>query len=200
MDGDANSFVNWRNRVFGHGVFKQERQWYAEQTLNWLPTLHEFYQALHPVLNGWVLTSITPSGEEVIWQGAGDLPYVARHPHEPWGEPLPMFLNYSIILGKFSYDPRDGEVNFAINVPVDENTFTYEQFEHCLRVMALSVDKYTPIFKAIVAGTKPLEEFLKEEMGGAEGLIRTLREFLEMLERSVGEGSKREEEEPLEEV
>lgn len=109
-------------------------------------------------------------------------------------------VNYSIILGKFSYDPRDGEVNFAINVPIDENTFTYEQFEHCLRVVALSVDKYTPIFKAIVAGTKPLEEFLKEEMGEAEGLIRTLREFLEMLERSVGEGSKREEEEPLEEV
>ena len=93
VDGDANSFVNWRNRVFGHGVFKQERQWYAEQTLSWLPTLNEFYQALYPILNSWVLISITPNGEEIIWQGAGDLPYVARHPHEPLGEPLPMFLS-----------------------------------------------------------------------------------------------------------
>jgi tetratricopeptide (TPR) repeat protein len=29
IDGDDHSFVHWRNSVFGHGVFKQDRRWYA---------------------------------------------------------------------------------------------------------------------------------------------------------------------------
>lgn len=36
------------------------------------------------------------------------------------------WINYSIIIGKFSYDPRDGEVQLSVGVPIDENDFTYE--------------------------------------------------------------------------
>ncbi|MCX7841305.1 MAG: YbjN domain-containing protein, partial [Anaerolineae bacterium] len=35
-------------------------------------------------------------------------------------------INYRIILGKFSYDPSDGEVRFSLSVPTDNNTITYE--------------------------------------------------------------------------
>jgi len=77
IDGDAESFVAWRNRVFGHGVFRQERHWYAEETQRWLPTLHAFYTALQPVLDGWLLVGVTPTGDEVSWQGAEALPHTA---------------------------------------------------------------------------------------------------------------------------
>lgn len=92
IDGDKDSFISWRNRVFGHGVFQQERQFYAEQTLNWLGTLREFYVALAPVLKGWALVSTTAEGEEVVWQGAGDQPGWVRHQHDPLGEPRSMFM------------------------------------------------------------------------------------------------------------
>jgi hypothetical protein len=86
------SFVAWRNRVFGHGVFVNDRQWYADQTLEWLPRLHAFYDALGPVLSRWRLVALTPGGGQVDWQGVADLPPVPAHEHAPSGQALPMHL------------------------------------------------------------------------------------------------------------
>ncbi len=61
-------------------------------------------------------------------------------------------LNYRLLLGKFAYDPSDGEVRFSVVVPTDQSTFTYEQFEHCLEVIVMSVDLYLPIIKKIIGG------------------------------------------------
>jgi tetratricopeptide (TPR) repeat protein len=93
-DGQAQSVVNWRNQVFGHGVFKRERHWYAQETLRWLPTLHAWYEALRPVLAGWSLVSESfPAADEyVVWQGTDKMPYVAPHEHATWGEPVAMYL------------------------------------------------------------------------------------------------------------
>ena len=92
IDGDAGAFVNWRNRVFGHGVFQTQRQYYASETQTWLPILHGFYSALRPVFAGWTLVGDSPGGERVTWQGTLDLPAVSRHEHHPWGQPLDMLL------------------------------------------------------------------------------------------------------------
>lgn len=54
-DGSAQNFVRWRNRIFGHGVFKAERSFYAEQTGRWLPVLEDFYSSLLAVLEDWRL-------------------------------------------------------------------------------------------------------------------------------------------------
>jgi tetratricopeptide (TPR) repeat protein len=95
MDGSDKSFVAWRNRVFGHGVFQEERSYYADETLKRLPDLVRFYEALRPVLAGWRLIGLTPGGERVAWTGC-EAPLAAttgdRHEHKPWGEPLPMRL------------------------------------------------------------------------------------------------------------
>jgi tetratricopeptide (TPR) repeat protein len=92
LDGDQDSFIAWRNSVFGHGVFRQERSWYAGQTLAWLPRLHTFLEAMRPVLAGWQLLARTADGQEVDWQGCDFEPLHQRHQHHPAGLPLPLEL------------------------------------------------------------------------------------------------------------
>lgn len=75
------------------------------------------------------------------------------------------FLNYELVLGKFSYDPRDGEVRFEIFVPVDETTLTFDQFAHCIKAMLATVETEVPKLKAMLEGKKSLHEFLQEELG-----------------------------------
>lgn len=90
IDGGQDSFVAWRNRVFGHGVFQQERAWYAAETLAWLPRLDAFYDALAPVLQGWELR--TEGSEHPPWQGLPQGWPTVEHEHEPLGEPAPLVL------------------------------------------------------------------------------------------------------------
>lgn len=92
------------------------------------------------------------------------------------------FINYRIILGKFAYDPRDGEVCFSVDVPIDENDFTYEQFEHCLQVTVRMVEQYAPALRAIAAGEKTFEQFMAEETKEVENLLKALKAFRELLE------------------
>lgn len=73
------------------------------------------------------------------------------------------FINYRIILGKFAYDPRDGEIRFSLDIPIDKNTVVYEQFKHCLNVIVMTVEEYGPKLKAIVEGKKTSKEFIEEE-------------------------------------
>ena len=117
------------------------------------------------------------------------------------------FINYRIILGKFAYDPRDGEVRFSVDIPIDENTVTYEQFQHCLGVTVKMVEDYAPKLKAIVNGEKTAEEFIADEMKGelaaASELLRAFRELLEYMERTHrGEKSEEssDEDKPLTEI
>jgi len=114
------------------------------------------------------------------------------------------FINYRIILGKFAYDPRDGEVRFSVDVPIDENDLSYEQFQHCLGVAVKMVEEYAPKLKAIAAGEKTAQEFIDEELGGeAEAVAafgQILRELLERLEQEMRQRRERRGDEPLEEV
>jgi hypothetical protein len=113
------------------------------------------------------------------------------------------FINYRIILGKFSFDPRDGEVRFPLSLPIDENTITYEQFEHCLAVAVKAVEDYAPKLRAIAKGEKAAADLISEEMAESGDLLRTLRRLLEEMERAhggSGGGKKRDEDDPLTEV
>ena len=92
VDGDADSFVKWRNDVFGHGVFRQEREWYAAQTLRWLPRLAEFAGGIRAALTGRVLTSEDPGGGRVEWVGPAAPSSAPQHEHVAWGPPRPLTL------------------------------------------------------------------------------------------------------------
>jgi len=105
------------------------------------------------------------------------------------------YINYRIILGKFSYDPRDGEVLFSVDMPIDDNTFTYAQFVHTMRVIIKSVEQYTPQLQAIVMGELTAQEFIEQDLEGKirqnrEGFIGFLRELIEALERAVSGSSR----------
>ena len=114
------------------------------------------------------------------------------------------FINYRIILGKFAYDPRDGEIRFSVDVPIDENDLSYEQFQHCLGAAVKMVEEYAPKLKAIAAGEKTAQQFLEEELGGeaemSAGFGQILRELLKRLEQKIRQRRETQRDEPLEEV
>lgn len=91
-------------------------------------------------------------------------------------------LNFRMILGKFSYDPRDGEVRFSVDVAIDDNTITYEQFHHCLRVVVAMVEEHVPNLKAILEGRKKAKDVCEGPPDVAR-FVRELQELLEEIER-----------------
>ena len=70
-DDRSANVVQWRNRVLGHGVFRQERLWYAKQTMAWQPPLNGFYAALAPIFKDWTLRDGGPEGPRLIGAGTG---------------------------------------------------------------------------------------------------------------------------------
>jgi len=112
------------------------------------------------------------------------------------------FINYRIILGKFAYDPRDGEIRFSVDVPIDENTFTYKQFVHTMEVVIKSVEEYAPKLREIHQGALSFQAFMQGEIqrevgallgaGGGEllSLLEALRRALEE-DESDGESRRR---------
>ncbi len=70
-------------------------------------------------------------------------------------------LNYELVLGKWAYDPADGEVSFRCGVPAD-GELSYEQFErHLVATMAATLDVKT--LQAILSGEKTADVAIKEE-------------------------------------
>jgi hypothetical protein len=62
------------------------------------------------------------------------------------------YINYSTILGKFCYDPRDGEVSFQVNMAIDDAVLTFGQFKHSLEVLLGELQEKVPKLRAIHAG------------------------------------------------
>jgi len=100
------------------------------------------------------------------------------------------FINYRLMLGKFAYDPADGEVRFSVDVPIDKNTFTYEQFAHTLEFVIRAVEKHVPQLQRIVSGEESVQQLVEErtkEYDEARGAFADmLRQMLEALERERG--------------
>ena len=90
--GKPTSFVPWRNKVFGHGVFRNDPRSYADETLKWLAPQHDGLTALGAVLAAWELLSTELDGHEIVWQGTLGLPPTPVHRHTPWGPPRAMTL------------------------------------------------------------------------------------------------------------
>ena len=81
LDPGHVNVVTWRNKLFGHGVFRRQRAWYEEQTTLWIPPLHAFYKALDSALKGCVLRDGGADGPPLT--GAGHGIAAGDHQHIP---------------------------------------------------------------------------------------------------------------------
>ncbi|MEM4235205.1 MAG: YbjN domain-containing protein [Candidatus Methanomethylicaceae archaeon] len=52
------------------------------------------------------------------------------------------YLNYRLPFGKFGYDPSDGEVRFTVQVPVNPDNYTEEEFKMVIATAVGAVDRY----------------------------------------------------------
>lgn len=93
LTGDKDDFVHddfiyWRNRCFGHGVFRKDLRSYAGEALHWLRRLHEALDLCRPVLEPLALESEGPKGEILTWGEKSPLPFY--HGHQPAATALPL--------------------------------------------------------------------------------------------------------------
>jgi hypothetical protein len=95
------------------------------------------------------------------------------------------WVNYHVILGKLSYDVSDGEIRLSIDVPIDENTFTFEQFEHSLRVIMNVAETWSQNLNLLLKGEAQMKDLLLEDVqksGAPEKLRAAVAETLERWE------------------
>jgi len=55
----TNNVINWRNRVFGHGVFQREPAWYANEAMKWLFFLCELGERFGATVGKMVIDTQT---------------------------------------------------------------------------------------------------------------------------------------------
>ncbi|HOK10356.1 MAG TPA: YbjN domain-containing protein [Candidatus Hydrogenedens sp.] len=84
------------------------------------------------------------------------------------------WINYRIIIGKFAYEPVYGDIRFSIDLPIDENTISYEQFVHSLGLVVEVVETYAPIIVMILEGKVTAERFIQNDLRGEVLLEKTM--------------------------
>ena len=95
-------------------------------------------------------------------------------------------LNYQTKLVKFEYDPIDGEVRAAIDLPLEDGGLTSQQFERCLTYLITVVDRLAmPRLKEVLAtgndpGQRGRGKMLAESMSPSQ--IALLREVFEAIQ------------------
>ncbi len=82
-------FIDWRNRCFGHGVFRKDLRSYAREALHWLDRLHEAFELCRPVMTSLTMESDGPNGEILTWGEKSPLPFYHGHQPAPGGPLLP---------------------------------------------------------------------------------------------------------------
>jgi hypothetical protein len=69
-------------------------------------------------------------------------------------------INHGLVMGAFTYRPSSGELGFDLGIPVDADNLRYEEFEHCLQAITVTVDRYGADLREIVEGTKTAQDVM----------------------------------------
>ena len=73
---------------------------------------------------------------------------------------LLMRINYTLALGNFELDFRDGEVRYRMAVDVEGSSLSLQMIETNIMVSAATMDRYFPAMMAVVYGNRsPVEAF-----------------------------------------
>ena len=79
------------------------------------------------------------------------------------------FANYALLLGRFSYDPSDGELRYDYAMPIDNAEMTFEQFNHLMLAMVQSVNYWAPRLKTACEGARTGESIVDSFLGHLKG-------------------------------
>jgi hypothetical protein len=75
-----------------------------------------------------------------------------------------LMINYGLMLGGFGVDPRDGEVDFETNVPIDDATLSKEQFLQMLGATCVTVDHFYGVLNQVLWGNvAPLDAIMSSQ-------------------------------------
>lgn len=64
------------------------------------------------------------------------------------------FANFALQMGRFCYDPRDGEIRYEYGMPLAGARLTYEQFEHIMNAAQAAVTYWAPRIKDAAFGER----------------------------------------------
>lgn len=64
------------------------------------------------------------------------------------------FANYAMSAGRFAYDPRDGEIRFENDVPIDNAELSFEQFQHVMNAAQSAVTYWAPRLHDVAVGQR----------------------------------------------
>ncbi len=103
------------------------------------------------------------------------VPQLAKAPREDFG-PSELadilmalgFANYRLLLGKFSYDPADGEIRFEYTFPTDGSKMSYEQFSHIIDAVTSSVEYWAERITDACEGRRSGESIVESFLGHAQ--------------------------------
>lgn len=79
------------------------------------------------------------------------------------------FANYALLIGRFAYDPNDGELRYNYVMPIDNATLTFEQFNHVMTATVQTVDYWAPRLRAACEGARTGESVVESFMGHIAG-------------------------------
>jgi len=90
--------------------------------------------------------------------------------------------NYKEKFGTWELDPKDGEVRFAVEIPLEDNTLTEKQFDRILRRTLGTQENFEEIHQILKTGELPEDDLEKL------ALMAKLIEMQRKLEALEGKG------------
>ncbi len=76
------------------------------------------------------------------------------------------FVNYQVLIGRFCYDPSDGEIRYEFCMPIDNADISFEQFLHTVKGLVNTVDywysRVVDVCKGERTGQSVIDSFLKK--------------------------------------
>ncbi len=106
---------------------------------------------------------------------------VKDHEHELHVLKHLLDLNYQEKFGTWEVDPSDGEVRFAVEIPLEDNTLTEKQFMRMLGRTLKTQENFEQINQILETGELP---------GGDESEAELLMKLLKMLEEAKAKSGK----------
>lgn len=71
-------------------------------------------------------------------------------------------INYDTKFGTWEFDPKDGEIRFAVEIPLEDAKMTEKQFKRIISVIAQSEDGFAELLKIMETGECPEDKTMDD--------------------------------------